>query len=756
MSDAAPKIVNSVGFRCLIALLCGLTCVTLGLAANSFQQVQSIEIVKIPLSEAEFSIQGDSVCGQFKSGLPRYELRWDGEPPRAWLANKQTGEALSAPLLMDASLSLNGRGVLWKGKEGCRFVVDLPTYEALGSNLVLEVEQIRSRRTFYVWLCSSLALGVIAFACWQQVRIYSTKLERRVLVRWDEARKMSFVLLSLASVIVFYPGHPVANMSGDPANIHSFAAALNSPEDFLRDSVLSDDRNYQWYTPLYVKLVQMFGWAGMHYATSRAFLVFVSSLVGLFGYYSLFRLVSRSAVYAFAATLGLWFLKAHYPPNENWGPMLVLPRTVYGAFLPWVAVFALKCLRRSSLWIFPAALSGALFYIHPVSSPALSGALLMGFVWGGRGAISKRILWGVLAAIGTLAVMFPYVVVYSNKYAGTVVKDAELTSQAFEAARERFAPGYLEPLVFQRDCLIFLATTPRYWLGIVALGWLLKVRSKTLATRVSVGVTLGFVIVTFVIPTLDVLISSRLGRLPFQIDLIRNLRYLDVLLLAIVGAALREINRPQTGRRWSLDLQMAASQFLAVRRFSCKLAPAIAVSWVAIFFVPSLFCSIFRMGEAGFDNITILIGRPRGQIALDMESFRAVKTLRRKEERVGGTFHLRQIHVPVAFNNKDLGVLAYSSPASLVNAKNVLQQSEGRMNWPLDNVASLDQASILEAEMLLLPREQVAPSLTRSDAVLFQNAGFLLVRPKPEDIAAHRKALALTSITKTPPSADRR
>jgi len=135
-----------------------------------------------------------------------------------------------------------------------------------------------------------------------------------------------------------------------------------------------------------------------------------------------------------------------------------------------------------------------------------------------------------------LAIMFPYVMIYAGKYSGTVVADPALTSQAFEVARQRFAPGYLEPLIFYRDLALYLALTPRYWLGIIALVMLCRYRRGTLATRVSVGMTLGFVIVTCLIPTLDVIISSRMGRLPFQIDLIRNLRYLDVWLLGIVAA----------------------------------------------------------------------------------------------------------------------------------------------------------------------------------------------------------------------------
>lgn len=117
-----------------------------------------------------------------------------------------------------------------------------------------------------------------------------------------------------------------------------------------------------------------------------------------------------------------------------------------------------------------------------------------------------------------------------------------------------------------------------------------------------------------------------------------------------------------------------------------------------------------------------------------MEAFRAVKTMRRAKEVVGGTFHMRQMHIPVAYNNKDLGVLAYSSPADLVAAKHVLRQSADRMVWPLDQSAAIDQAAILNAEILLLLRDEITPGLAQSDRVLFQNATHILVRLDPRKL----------------------
>ena len=189
MPDAIRQSHLPSRFRWLAALLgcVGLFCVFL--AAVEFRALKHVILVDLPLSDAEISRQPDSICGQFRTGLPKYRLRWDGEPPRAWLADRKTSEPLAAPLLSESSLSLNTRGVLWRGENDCRFVIDKPTFVTLGDDIVLRVEKNRSRSTFYSWAIAAVSCGVLAFVCRQQVRIFQTALAFRPRVHWDEARE---------------------------------------------------------------------------------------------------------------------------------------------------------------------------------------------------------------------------------------------------------------------------------------------------------------------------------------------------------------------------------------------------------------------------------------------------------------------------------------------------------------------------------------------------------------------------------------
>jgi hypothetical protein len=77
---------------------------------------------------------------------------------------------------------------------------------------------------------------------------------------------------------------------------------------------------------------------------------------------------------------------------------------------------------------------------------------------------------------------------------------------------------------------------------------------------------------------------------------------------------------------------------------------------------------------------------------------------------------------------KDLGMLAYANPVGLVKAKRQIDRADACTSWPMTLERAQTAAQALEAELLVLDRYQVAPSLARSEAVLFQNASNLLIR----------------------------
>ena len=698
-------------------------------AGVEFRSLQDVSQIDIPLSRAEIVSQDEVVCGRLSKGLPPRRLRWDGEPARAYLVDVATGRAMAPPLIHETTLSLNRRGVLWTEQEGCRFVLDRETLDIVGDSLVIRFDKLRNRTGFYLFGLLAVAAGLLAVLCGQVRRIRSASPQLRARRVFAEIRLSTFILLSHLAFLAFFPGLPDSRMSSDAKNIGGFAAALDSPENFTEDALLHEPGNFQWYTPSFVLAMQAFGWMGFHYGTSLAVLAFVSGLAGLFGYFHLFRMISRSEVFAFAAALGLWFLHTYYPASQSWTPTLVLPRTVYSALLPWVLCLTIWSLRRPRRWSIATAASGLLFYVHPVSSPALSGAILTAMViaGGGRSRL-KRLGWGLAAAGVAVAVMFPYILIYTSKYSGTVIADQIVIDRAMEVARDRLAPGFLDMGLFMRQIAGFLATNVRYWPGIAAVVWLLMRRRRRRPVRVLGAMALGYAIVTILIPAVDLLLANYLGRMPFQIDLIRNIRYGDVFLLAVFGIAWRETRRGRAAWRWPLDVPLKFGPVTLPGRLRITKTLAVTVLVVIAVGDGRLLKSARKLVRMCRVNVDVLRAKPPVEVADELETVRVLGVLRRPGEVVGGPLHLRQSHVPLAYIHKDLGALSCANPVGLVEARDALDDARPHLQWPVTLDSARTAARILQADLLILDRAKAAPSLVRSEAVVFQNGSVILLR----------------------------
>jgi len=696
-------------------------------AGVEFRSLGDVSQIDVPLSRAEIVAQDEVICGYLAKGLPPRGLHWDGEPARACLVDMATGRTLAPALMQQSTLSLNRRGVLWTEKEGCRFTIDRPTFDSAEQRLAIRFEQVPSRRAFYVYGLLAMAIFSAAILCGQIRRVRIAPPDRRRRQLFAELRLSTFLLLAQVSFFAFYPGSPVSQMSSDRANINGFAAGANSPETFAGDAFLCDPVNFDWYTPAFVYGVQAFGRMGFHYDTNRALLAFFCTLVGLFGYYRLFRTISGSELFAHTAALGLWFFRASYPPVENWAPTVIIPRTVYAALLPWVLLLALRYLRRPNRWWIPAAASALLFYVHPVSSPALTGAILTGAVVAGRGRPLKRLGWGVVGAAAALATMLPYTLIWMSKYSGTVV-DGTTTATVYEFAREYLNPGFLDLSVCVGQMASYLVEHARFWPGMAAVVWLVAYRRHRRPVRLLGGMALGFGIVMLAVPAVDFTVSARLGRLPFQVDLVRNFRYVDVFLLATLGVALREIRLAMGPPQWPLAVRLTWGRLASVGQ--CRLSgPLVAtVLIIVVFYGGACFRSLRKLGRRCDENYALLRGEPEGDFVDDFEMLRALQSVRMPHEVVSGPLYLRQAHVPLAFLHKDLGPLLYANPDAFLRCRATLDRAEEHLTWPITSSKAVAAAEAMQVDLLVLRREQVAPSLARSDAVIFQNATTVLVR----------------------------
>ena len=77
------------------------------LAVVSLRAIADPPLVDVPVPASLVNVDGTSVAGVVRDGLPPYELHWDGQPPSAVLVDVSTGTVLAAPAFSDATFAQN-------------------------------------------------------------------------------------------------------------------------------------------------------------------------------------------------------------------------------------------------------------------------------------------------------------------------------------------------------------------------------------------------------------------------------------------------------------------------------------------------------------------------------------------------------------------------------------------------------------------------------------------------------------------------
>ena len=125
--------------------------------------------------------------------------------------------------------------------------------------------------------------------------------------------------------------------------------------------------------------------------------------------------------------------------------------------------------------------------------------------------------------------------------------------------------------------------------------------------------------------------------------------------------------------------------------------------------------------------------------AAAQEVIRAVMALRARDERGSGPIGLWQFGVPIAWTERDIAAQSYSVSRGLVEAASVMPRAMAVFAHPLSE-ESVDQlSSILDAQLFLVRRRQLSPSLEASPRVLFRNAVYAIVSAPPRQRAADGK-----------------
>ena len=611
---------------------------------------------------------------------------------------------LAAAVFSDDAFA-RGRNAVRFTDRHVQFVVDGRRWPLGRGALVLRCEAVASRLPYSLAALVAVLLGIVFLVLVGLARYIETPVSGRPEVRRRLAEAAVFVAIAAAVFATLYPGAPIRVEDWtDEANINSFAAAIDHPDRFALDKLLSDPAHYAWYTPAYVNTIRAFSHLGYHYETANAFLAAATALLLLFGLRRLFLEISGNAMFAIAGALALGLMAdPASPAGEYWSILEVLPRMAFTAFVPWVLLLALWCAPSVRRWWIACGIAGLLMHVHPLSAPALEGALVIGFIAGSDESWARRIAGAAAASAAALATMGPYVVIYSARYGVSLDADPVITARAVELSRALFSD--LAPGPVLRSILLHRLTSLRVLLDVLAVVLLLRHRFDR-SLRFFLGCLAGFAIVTFAVPIVDGTIAIYLARRPYEYEMIRNVRYLDLMLAAAFALAVRDWHGSERWRRTVI----AAGVVCAVLALG-----------------PGWYETARALAARGRASWRMVDGRPDAETRAAQEAIRAVQALRASSERVSGPVGLRQFFVPTAFTGKDIYGMSYSTSRGFIEATETVQRADALFARPITDESLGRLASVLDAQLFLLQRDQLDSTLAASPRVLFENKVFAIV-----------------------------
>ncbi|HEX5809712.1 MAG TPA: hypothetical protein VFY25_13680, partial [Anaerolineales bacterium] len=312
----------------------------------------------------------------------------------------------------------------------------------------------------------------------------------------------------------------------------TFAAAQETPELFVNDPFLSNEKNTNSYNMILVPLIKALKDVFGNYGTACAFLLPFFLFIHLTGWYVLGVSIFKSPwAGLLVSLLASTPLLTYY---DYWGLILdALPRFLYQGTIPFL--LALSIWRGHELKWWPAILGGVglLNYVHPLSTPAWALAVMLA-LWvsaGGMGFWQKARMMGV-ALLVLLLVLSPFVLNYVRS---TIVETSNVVGyeQALAILQERFPtmddPNPLSALAIffagRRSIGFDLLWYLIWLLGLgglsVGLTWRKDSQEHTHLRQIAAWMV-GILIIGGLVPVLERLVFAYLERLPPEFEILKT------------------------------------------------------------------------------------------------------------------------------------------------------------------------------------------------------------------------------------------
>ena len=350
---------------------------------------------------------------------------------------------------------------------------------------------------------------------------------RSALNSFDGAAVLLFCAIAAGAFLIHGNGeYPFVWLGSDAAQIASFAAAWDHPEELRNDALLGDPANYRFYAALHVPLLRLLTLFSGDYGTSFLWLLGPTVFIQLLGFYWLGRALFADRFWALLLALVSAGTTLDFGGGEFWGVWPdSLPRNLYQAILPFVLLVVLRWRTVPASWPLIMAGLGALMYLHPVSAPTWGAAVWLGLATENRETSSQRI--SRLFLSGLLFVLVAGIFLWAfSRYqlpsSPTVAEQAHRLQDrlyGFESASYPVSyPVLLE--MYSKHRLLLLAA-----LASIALLWKVPPGNQPL-WRLALVWLVGILLVSVGLPLLIQLVAGNPHTTAAQRVLIRGLRFL--------------------------------------------------------------------------------------------------------------------------------------------------------------------------------------------------------------------------------------
>lgn len=354
---------------------------------------------------------------------------------------------------------------------------------------------------------------------------------------------MLYLLLTAAWCWLIWHAPPQIVPNGDGGNVASIAAGWLDRVRFAGDPVLADAHTSRFYMALTVPMTMFLGSILGDLGSGYMVQIVPLLLLQLGGFHLLgMRLFSH---HGFAAALALLTI----PPvhlidgGELWGMYDVpLTRTFATAALPWLLLLIVGSGATKHRISLVMAACGLCVYLHPVSAVALAAGSWLAL------AVDRPVAtsWPKhIAGLGAGAVIFvlaavPFMLIFFQGFpGGSLAAAGSEQALAASALRKAAGPHYFDVQLVLRNLSALsgmsgsLERRAIIWGGgAIAFALLPLLDARTRAPlRLLAAFLVGVVLSSIGISALDQWIAAQNGGTPFQIDLIRNVRFLVPLLM---------------------------------------------------------------------------------------------------------------------------------------------------------------------------------------------------------------------------------